>query len=81
MRVCLTDVIKLSRKTSQGSNLVDTLRRMWIASDPIVNAERLKTKPICHICSTTGHSARCCKLLQASEASTDDTLFQILTTV
>ena len=72
---------KLSRKTSQGSNLVDTLRRMWIASDPIVNAERLKTKPICHICSTTGHSARCCKLLQASEASTDDTLFQILTTV
>ena len=72
---------KLSRKTSQHANLMDTLRRMWVASDPMVNAERKKSKPFCKLCSTTGHSSRYCELLKASEDNVDDALFERLTTV
>ena len=33
----------ISRKTFQKDNLVDTIKRMWISSDPVVNQERYKT--------------------------------------
>ena len=39
--------IKLSCKTSQADNLDDTIRRMWIQSDPAVNVERCKAQPHC----------------------------------
>ena len=32
--------INLSRKVSQTLNLVDTINRMWVSSDPWVNNER-----------------------------------------
>ena len=41
----------LSRKTDQDANLADTLNRLWLASDPVVNAERLKAKPFCKVCN------------------------------
>ena len=48
--------IKLSRKTSQADNLDDTIRRMWIQSDPVVNVERCKAQPHCKHCDVKGHS-------------------------
>ena len=52
--------IKLSRKTSQVDNLEDTLNRMWIQSDPVVNIERRKVQPYCKYCEIKGHSTRYC---------------------
>ena len=72
---------KLSRKTSQHANLIDTLRLMWVASDPVVNAERKKSQPFCKSCNTTGHSSRYCGLREASEDNIDNALFERLTTV
>ena len=42
--------IKLSHKSSQFDNLEDTLKRMWIQSDPVVNIERRKAQPYCKYC-------------------------------
>ena len=52
--------IKLSRKTNQSDNLEDTLQRMWIQSDPVVNMERRKAQPFCKHCQERGHSTRYC---------------------
>ena len=46
---------KLSRKCSQPANLSDTLNRMWIGSDPVVNTERRKALPFCKYYNVTGH--------------------------
>ena len=50
--------IRLSRKCSQHANLEDVINRMWVTSDPIVNAERCKVKPFCRLCAEKGHSPR-----------------------
>ncbi len=69
---------KLSRKISQKANLIDTLRRMWVASDPLVNAERRKTKPVCKRCGTVGHSSRYCQLKYISVQNADNDLLDLL---
>ena len=51
---------KLSRKISQQSNLVDSLHRLWLESDPVVHSERAKGKPYCKDCDERGHSVRYC---------------------
>ena len=51
---------RLSRKISQQANLLDTIRRMWYASDPMVNEERMKGWPYCKSCKVCGHSTRYC---------------------
>ena len=73
--------IKLSRKTSQIVNLRDTLNRMWVGSDPLVNKEREKALPYCKLCNEKGHSFRyCCKKkVQESVGTEDDKLFETLT--
>ena len=52
--------INLSRKVSQTLNLVDTINRMWVSSDPWVNNERGKTLPFCTHCDERGHGIRYC---------------------
>ena len=64
-----------ARKLSQNVNLVDTLRRMWLSSDPIVNSERNRVKPVCSTCSNVGHTSRSCTSLRATAPSEDDALF------
>ena len=51
---------KLSRKCSQDANLKDIINRLWVMSDPGVNAERCKAKPFCRLCDEKGHSTRYC---------------------
>ena len=70
--------IQLSRKNSQNSNLIDTLNRMWVASDPQVNTEQLKAKPTCKNCNIRGHSRRYCKANLIGTLSEDDQLFDML---
>jgi len=50
----------LSRKISQDANLTDTLNMLWLRSDPVVNAERLKAKSFCKICQVFGLPTRYC---------------------
>ena len=50
----------MSRKISQDANLTDTLNRLWLGSDPVVNAERLKAKPFCKTCKVLGHHTCYC---------------------
>ena len=71
---------KLGRKTSQIANLIDSLRRMWLGSDPQVNDIRLKTKPFCKHCKELGHSSRYCKIKNPlfGPSSSDDALFESL---
>ena len=69
---------RLSRKMSQKSNLVDTLSRMWVCSDPQVNAVQEKTKPFCNNCQERGHSTRYCGVKRKSVLSYEDTLFNSL---
>ena len=66
----------LSRKISQDANLTDTLNRLWLASDPVVNAERLKAKPFCKTCQVKGHHTRYCpEKLCCTVQNEEDTLF------
>ena len=70
---------KLSRKTSQDDNLVDTLRRMWVGSDPSINLIRMKAQPKCKFCNVTGHSTRYCKIRNNNVTeivAEDDKLFE-----
>ena len=73
--------INLSRKSSQNSNLVDTLTRMWTGSDPLVNQERIKVRPYCKHCKVYGHSIRYCREKHAEDSarSFEDHLFDLLT--
>ena len=41
-------------------DLKDTLHRMWIQSDPLVNFEWQKAQPYCKFCQENGHSTRYC---------------------
>ena len=70
---------RLSRKISQQANLIDTIRRMWAASDPVVNQERMKGWPFCKRCSVRGHSSRYCSTKTSTtlvtDISEDDKLF------
>ena len=69
----------LSRKISQEANLRDTLNRLWLASDPVVNAERLKAKPFCKVCQVRGHHTRYCpEKVHFSVENEEDTLFASL---
>ena len=71
----------LSRKTSQDANLKDTpLNRLWLASDPVVNVERLDGKPFCKHCEERGHYTRYCskKSMKHDVLNEDDTLFNTL---
>ena len=73
---------RLSRKISQQANLVDTIRRMWYASDPMVNQERSKGWPYCKTCAVRGHSTRYCTTKKINESTVDnhdDALFNSLT--
>ncbi|KAG1681466.1 hypothetical protein GQR58_011849 [Nymphon striatum] len=45
----------------KGANIVDTIRRMWVSSDPKINVERFRAKSYCKHCNVTGHSTRYCK--------------------
>ena len=70
----------LSRKSLQDANLNDTLNRLWLGSDPVVNVERLKGKPFCKHCNERGHSTRYCshKNVELTVLDEDDTLFKSL---
>ena len=66
----------ITRKTSQKDNLVDTLRRMWVSSDPVVNYERYKSQPNCKVCHAVGHTIRSCQSIKATAFTEDDFLFK-----
>lgn len=69
----------LSRKISQDANLTDTLHRLWLASDPVVNAERVKSKSFCKICQVRGHHTRYCpEKIYFSVEKEEDALFTSL---
>ena len=72
--------LNLARKNSQSANLEDTLRRMWLGSDPKVNKVRLKTRPFCKHCQEFGHSSRYCKIHKPTfgPQTDDDSLFDSL---
>lgn len=63
---------RLSRKISQQANLVDTIRRMWYTSDPLVNHERKKGWPFCKQCQIRGHSTRYCPTKKVQDVEKDD---------
>ena len=65
----------IARKTSQKDNVVDTIKRMWLASDPLVQIERKKARNVCKVCSWEGHTARSCPLDRATVSTEDDALF------
>ena len=80
-KVLRTIRLKLARKTSQSDNLDDTIRRMWLGSDPKANNVRLKAQPYCKHCAEHGHSSRYCKIKNPilGPLSDDDALFESLT--
>ena len=69
--------LNLARKTSQEANLEDTIRRMWVGSDPKINNIRLKTRSYCKHCKEHGHSTRYCKINKPvfGPLTDDDALF------
>ena len=69
---------KLARKTSQNANLEDTIRRMWLGSDPKVNSVRMKAQPYCRHCKDHGHSTRYCKVQNPvfGPLTDDDVLYE-----
>ena len=71
---------KLSRKNSQQNNLEDTLHRLWLESDPVVNSERVKGKAYCTECKVRGHSTRYCPVRDVKEGplALEEALFQSL---
>ena len=78
-KVLRSSRLNLARKTSQQANLVDTVRRLWISSDPLVNIERRKGLPWCKICSVRGHSTRYCRANTPSSPTESEDLFDYLT--
>ena len=71
---------KLSRKCSQDANLKDILNRLWVMSDPGVDAERHTVKPFCRSCDEKGHSTRYCyKNRVSTNLDDEDKLFNLLT--
>ena len=71
----------LSRKSSQIANLRDTINRMWIGSDPIINRERSKALPFCKLCNENGHSYRYCSKRKPCDIDIDEDnqIFEFLT--
>ena len=71
---------KLSRKTSQTANLTDTIRRMWLGSDPKVNNIRLKTRKKFKICNKQECSTRYCQIKHPifGPLNSDHALFESL---
>ena len=71
----------LSQKTSPMANLVDTVKRMWTGSDPLVVNEKVKAQPFCKHCDVYGHSIRYCteKNILSNVVTSDDKLFNDLT--
>ena len=70
---------RLSRKVSQHANLVDTIQRLWLISDPVINMERHKGWPWCKKCLIRGHSTRYCRENSSASDSDNDELFHYLT--
>ena len=68
----------IARQTCQKDNLVDTIRRMWVSSDPVVNYKRNESQPRCKICDDVGHTIRSCKSLKATVYTEDDYLLNNL---
>ena len=70
----------LSRKSSQEENLTDTLNRMWLGTDPIVNYKRLQARPKCKKCQISGHKMRHCpqSLVYEVSAEEDSTFFSFI---
>ena len=77
-KILRTIRLKLARKTSQSANLEDTIRRMWLGSDPKVCTVRMKVQPFCKHCSEHGYSTRYCKVKNPmfGPLSDDDALFE-----
>ena len=67
----------LSRKVSQHANLVDTIQRLWLISDPVINMERHKGWPWCK-CLIRGYSTRYCRE-NSSASDSENELFHYLT--
>ena len=59
----------LSRKQSQQANMTDTIRRLWLSSDPAINQERQKGLPWCKKCKVRGHSGRYCRANKKDDSS------------
>ena len=79
-KILSTIRLKLARKTSQSANLDDTIRRLWLGSDPQVNVVHMKVQPFCKHCSEHGHSTRYCKINKpiVGPLTDDDALFESL---
>ena len=63
---------RLSRKTSQSANIRDTLRRLWLGSDPKIHKERLAVQPYCRLCKNDGHGTRYCPSKKTNSDNTED---------
>ena len=70
----------LSRKISQTTNLADTISRMWVSSDPVLNNLRMKSQPYCTYCQEVGHNVRYChkKNSQENILTEDETAISML---
>ena len=51
------------------SESVNTLIRMWVESDPIINIERMKTQSFSKYCKSLGHTTRYCKSVHTISGS------------
>ena len=65
-----------SRKISQSACNTDCLTRMWVGSDPLLQAERTLALTNCRHCKLFGHGTRYCpsKNLQYGPVGEEDTL-------
>ena len=66
----------LSRKNSQSNNIMDTLNRLWLGSDPVIIFERRRSQPFCNDCNVHGHSKRHCTRIRTGHNESDDILVQ-----
>ena len=51
--------------------MTDTIRLLWLTSDPAINKERQKGLPLCKKCLVRGHSGRYCGQQRQHLSATD----------
>ena len=68
--------IQLARKRSQHDNLTDCARRLWLDSDPVLNAILTNNLPTCRKCQLKGHIYRYCPRRYDTALQQEDSLVE-----
>ena len=68
--------IQLARKRSQHDNLTVCTRRLWLDSDPVLNAILTDNLPTCRKCQLKGHIYRYCPRRYDTALQQEDSLVE-----